>query len=77
MTNARVAVKVLKGVSLDQMREEKMKSGFKYVRTYLIFDIKMNVKFTRKTRLVSGGHNTAPPLSTTYSSVVTRECVIL
>ena len=43
----------------------------------MIFDIKMNVKFNRKSRLVGGGHNTAPPSSISCFSVVTRECVRL
>ena len=37
----------------------------------------MDRKFTHKSRLVAGGHKTAPPLSITYSSAVTRESVRL
>ena len=40
---------------------------------HIIFDIKMD--FTRKARLVAGGHVTAPPSSITYASVVSRESV--
>ena len=54
------------------MRGEKVKSGFKYVETHMIFDIKIDGKFTRKARLVAGGHNIAPPSTTAYYSVVTR-----
>ena len=43
----------------------------------MIFDIKMDRDFTLKSRLVAGGHKTAPPTSTTYSSFVTRESVRL
>ena len=43
----------------------------------MIFDIKMDGKFTCKARLVAGGHKAAPPSSITYSSVVTRETVRL
>ena len=43
----------------------------------MIFDIKIDGKFTRKYILVAGRHKTAPPLSTTYSIVVNREIVIL
>jgi len=39
----------------------------------LIYDVKMD--FTRKTRLVAGGHVTQPPAILTYASVVTRESV--
>ena len=42
---------------------------------YMIFDIKLDGKFTRKARLVAGGHTIAPPSSITYSSVVSRESV--
>ena len=58
------------------MIEVKLKPGFKYVGTHMIFDIKMNSKFTHKSRLVPGGHNMAPPFSITYYSVVIREIVI-
>ena len=61
MANVRVAFKVLKGVTLAHMREGKVKPGFKYAGTHMIFDIKMDVKFTCKYRLVAGGHNMAHP----------------
>ena len=41
----------------------------------MIFDIKMDGKFTRKARLVADVHKTAPLSSITYSSVVSRETV--
>jgi len=41
----------------------------------MIFDIKMDGKFTRKARLVAGGHTTETPASSTYSSIVSRESV--
>ncbi len=41
----------------------------------MIFDIKMDGDFTRKSRLVAGGHTTETPASLTYSSVVLRESV--
>jgi hypothetical protein len=37
----------------------------------MVFDIKAD--FTRKSRLVAGGHMTDPPASITYASVVSRE----
>ena len=47
--------------------------GYKWIPLHLIFDVKMD--FTRKVRLVAGGHVTDPPTSITYSSVVSRESV--
>ena len=41
----------------------------------MIFDIKMDGKFTRDARLVADGHTIAPSSSITYSSVVSREIV--
>ena len=40
-------------------------------------DIIMDGNFTRKGRLVAGGHKTSPTSSIINSSVVTRESVIL
>ena len=39
----------------------------------MIFDINMDGKFTRKSRLVSGVHTTEPTSPSTYSGVVSRE----
>ena len=39
------------------------------------FHKKMDGKFTRKARLVAGGHTTDTPVSLTYSSVVSRDTV--
>jgi hypothetical protein len=48
--------------------------GYKKIPCHMIFDIKM-VDFTRKARLVAGGHLTDTPLATTYASVISRETV--
>ena len=42
--------------------------GFKWIPLHMIFDIKID--FTRKARLVAGGHVTDLPEYMTYSSVV-------
>ena len=52
-----------------------IKPGYEHVNVHMIFDIKMDGKFTRKARLVADGHTTAPPSSITYSIVVSREIV--
>ena len=76
MDNVRVSLNVLKGVKTEQKREVKVKPGYKYVGTHMIFDIKMDGKFNCRTRIVAGGHNTAPSSYITYSSAVTRKSVI-
>ena len=77
MKNVRVAFEKLEGVSEAQMKTGKIKPGFKYVGTHMIFDIKMDGEFTRKARLVADGHKTDASSSITYSSVVSRESVRL
>ena len=57
------------------MRTGKIKPGYSYCSTHMIFDIKMDGAFTRKARLVADGHKTKPPASITYSSVVSRDSV--
>ena len=41
----------------------------------MIFNIKMDGDFARKSCFVEGGQNTNPPSSITYSSVVSRDSV--
>lgn len=47
--------------------------GYQKIPIHMVFDIKMD--FTRKARLVAGGHKTEPPASITYASVVARDSV--
>ncbi|GFH48949.1 hypothetical protein CTEN210_05425 [Chaetoceros tenuissimus] len=75
MENVRVAFEVLAGVTPEEMRTGKVRPGYKEIPCHMIFDIKMDGKFTRKARLVAGGHVTDPPSATTYSSVVSRDSV--
>ena len=49
--------------------------GYKQIPYHMNFEIKMD--FTRKARLVAGGHMTDPPTHMTYSSVVARDSVRL
>jgi len=65
MTNVRIAFEI---------RSDNIPPpGFQRIPHNIIFEIKMDL--TRKTRLVAGGHKTAPPTQLTYSSVVSRESV--
>jgi hypothetical protein len=41
----------------------------------MVFDIKMDGKFTRKARYVANGNETEPPTAQTYASVVSRDSV--
>ena len=75
MANVRIAFEKLEGVTVQQMEEGKVKPGYKYCGTHMVFDIKMDGKFTRKARLVADGHTTDAPTSITYSSVASRESV--
>jgi hypothetical protein len=68
MKNVRVTFKFLEP-------SEKPAPGYKKIPLRMIFDIKMD--FTRKARLVAGGHLTDLPSCLTYSSVVSRESVII
>ena len=77
MAKVRIAFEVLAGVTPDEMRSGKVKPGFKEIPCHMIFDIKMDGKFTRKARFVAGGHVTDPPAAITYSSVVSRDSVRL
>lgn len=47
--------------------------GYTKITLHMVFDIKID--FTRKARLVAGGHLTEVPSNLTYSSVVSRESV--
>jgi hypothetical protein len=66
MKNVRVAFKFLD-------TGERIPIGYKWIKCHSIFDVKMD--FTRKAHFVAGGHMTDPPLTLTYSSVVSRDSV--
>ena len=75
MGKARVAFQRKEGFAPDDIRRKKALVGYKEIKVHWIFDIKMDGKFTRKSRFVAGGHLTDTPSSSTYSTVVTRESV--
>jgi hypothetical protein len=66
MTNNAVAFQFLEP-------QDNVPYGYKKITLHMVFDVKMD--FTRKARLVAGGHLTDPPASITYSSVVSRDSV--
>jgi hypothetical protein len=67
MRNVRVAFRILP-------KGETAPGGYKKIPCHMIFDIKMT-DFSRKARLVAGGHVTEAPAAMTYASVVSRETV--
>jgi hypothetical protein len=69
MKNIRVAANILPDGTTAP-------GGYKKIPCHMIFDVKM-VDFTRKARLVAGGHLTDTPLAKTYASVVSREMVCI
>ena len=60
-------------IAFDIRSETQAPPGYRLIPHRIIFEIKMD--FTRKARLVAGGHKTDPPAQLTYSSVVSRESV--
>ena len=75
MIHVRIAFKKLNDVTLKQMRTAKIKSGYKYFSTHIIFGIKMDGNFTRKSRLVTYGPNIDAISSITSSILVSRKNV--
>jgi len=58
-----------------QKSRPKFPASYQKIKCHMVFDIKMDGEFTRKARLVTNGHMTETPASSTYSSVVSRESV--
>ena len=77
MKTVRVAFENYSDCTIEECRCGEKLIGYKEVTGYLVFDIKLDGKFTRKARYVADGHKTAPPTSLTYASVVSRESVHL
>ena len=77
MKNVRIAFDVDHETSVEQARSNKHYVGFQEIKCHMVFVIKMDGKFTRKARLVAGGHTTNTPASLTYSSVVAQDTVCI
>jgi hypothetical protein len=75
MSNVRVAFTPQEDMTIEQARSNQHLVGHQEIKCHIIFDIKMDGKFTRKARFVAGGHTTEPPAAITYSSVVSRDSV--
>ena len=77
MKNVCVAFEAWEEGSLEDARCGQKLVGYQEIRCHMIFDIKMDGRFTRKARYVASGHTTDPPSSITYSSVVSRDSIII
>ena len=53
--------------------DEKVPVGHQHIKCNLIFDI--NIDFTRKPRMVVGGHMTDPTASITYLTIISCDSV--
>ena len=77
MMNICIAFENIDGVTPDEISKRRNKTGYEHVNVHIIFYIRMDEKFTREAKLVAAVHTTAPPSPTKYSSVVSRESVII
>lgn len=72
-SRVKVAWEVRDDLTKQDIKDGKDLIGYTEIKCHMIFDVKMD--FTRKARLVAGGHMTDAPTSVTYSSVVSRDSV--
>jgi hypothetical protein len=71
MGKVKVAFNRWDGGTLEEVRNGKHLVGFQEIGCHVIFNVKMDDgNFTRKVRLVTGGHTTVAPASITCSSVL-------
>ena len=75
MKNVQVAFEKIPNVSLEQMHSGKVKPGYKFCNTHMIFDIKIDSQVMRKAQLVADSHKTDVASSITCSSIVSRDSV--
>ena len=75
MNNFCISFENLDGVTPDDMSKGKIKPVYEHVNVHMVFDIDMDGKFTRKSRLVANGDTIEPPSSITYSSNLYRDSI--
>jgi len=75
MKNVWIAYKCWNGNLVGENTNSSTPIGYQEIHCHMIFDIKMDGKFTRKACFVRGGHMTEVPSSSTYSSVASQESV--
>ena len=77
MKNVCVVFEAWEEVSLEDARHSQNLVGYQEIRCHMIFDINMDWQFTRKAHYFAGSHTTDTPSSITYSSVVSRDNIII
>ena len=75
MNNVRVTFEAWEEGSPEDDRRSQKLVGYQEIRCHIIFDINMDVKFTRKACYVAGSYTTDPLSSITYSTVVSIDSV--
>ena len=70
MPNSRTATRLFDG-------DPKSLIGYQEITGHIISDIKLVENFRRKARYIDGGHKTDTPPHVTYSSVVSRDSIII
>ena len=77
MEKVKVAWKAHEDHTPEEVRSGKIPQfiGYQEIGCHIVFSVKMD--FTRKCRMVAGGHTTETPSTITYSSVVSRDSVRL
>ena len=69
MKNVRPAFEAYEG------NKEDVPPRYQQIKCHMIFDIKIGNNFSRKARLVGGGHTTTSPYSITFLLLVSRDSV--
>ena len=77
MLNVRYVFQVKNGLTLKEDRKGKFLVVFQGIKFHLIFDIKIDGKFTRKARFVSVRYINDPPESLTYSRGVSVYIILI
>ena len=74
MKNVRIAFELFEdGTSVESSIKTLKDKGYQQIDFHIIFDIKVGDNFSRKARMVAGGHKTSTPITLTYAYFVSRD----
>ena len=62
-------------VAFEEVESPESLVGYQQITGHLVFDVKLGEGFWRKARYCADGHKKRPPVSVTYSTVVSRDSV--